>query len=242
MIIREAVFCMYYYSNHKKRAKKFFLAIVSIFLSFSIAFTVAFECVIYPSVCDYIESVLQTRILNLLNDAVDTVLNAEDISYDDIVIVDINGDDKVQTLQIDTIALNKLKAKLANTASHSADNTEDIEVKVPLGTIIGSSALAGRGPTIPFSVKTTSSVFAGFESEFSDAGINQTLHRIIINIKCISTFVLPLHRKSFTTNADYIMAHSVIVGDVPENYTVVIETGSAIEDTVSNIFDYGTGG
>ena len=242
MIIREAVFCMYYYSNRKKRAKRLSFSIFCIILSFSIAFAVLFETVVYPSVCDYIESILQTRILNLMNDAVEDVLSISNVAYDDIVIVDINEDNKVSTLQIDSIVLNTIKAKIANATSDLADGTEDIEVRIPLGTILGSSAFAGTGPNIPFAVKTTSSVFTYYKSDFSDPGINQTLHKIIINIRCISTFVLPLHRKSFTTESDYIMAQSVIVGDVPENYTVVIENGDAIEDTVGNIFDYGTGG
>lgn len=209
-------------------------------LSFIIAIGVFYETVVFPSVEDYIISLLQTKILNLISESVSYVLSQEGLTYDDFVKIKTNNDDTISTIEIDTVTLNRIKSGMAKLSSKLADNTEDITAHVPLGTVFGSSLFSGTGPLLPFSVKTTSSVFADYISEFTDAGINQTLHRIIIKIRCESTLIVPLHQSKFTTNSDFIMAQSVIVGDVPENYTVVIENGSAIEDTVSNIFDYGT--
>ena len=56
------------------------------------------------------------------------------------------------------------------------------------------------------------------ESEFLDAGINQTLHKIYADIKadvCVLTLITNL---SFEVNTKVALAETVIVGDIPKFY------------------------
>ncbi len=234
------MFYMYYTSNKVMRRKHSIFLFLSIMISVIIIFEVVFELIIYPSVSAYVESVLKTKLQTAMNSAVADYLSEEDIKYDDIAVLTKNSDGIVTSMEIDTIDLNIAKAGIANLASEYIDD-EQIKVDIPLGSLFGSTLLGGIGPRIPFSIKTASAVFVNFKSEFSDAGINQTLHKINICITCRSTYILPLHKKSFSTDADYVMAQSIIVGVVPDNYTSVIEFGDTTDNTVPNIFDYGTG-
>ena len=75
-------------------------------------------------------------------------------------------------------------------------------------------------------------------SNFASAGINQTLHRIILKVSVNVYLVMPWYRASSSVEAEFILAETLIVGKVPDAYTVVIETDE--EGELSGIVnDYG---
>ncbi len=235
------MFYMYYNSNKRIRSKRSLALFLSIVISVIIVFEVFFELVAYPAVCVYVENVLHLKLQTAMNKAAAEYLEANEIEYSDLVFLSQNADGYVTSLQVNSSELNIAKAGIAKLASGYISKDEMITVYIPVGSLLGSTAFSGIGPQIPFSIKTSSTFLVSFESEFTESGINQTLHKININVECRSAYILPLHKKSFSTKTDYIMAQSVIVGKVPENYTEVIEFGDTTDNTVPNIFDYGTG-
>ena len=63
---------------------------------------------------------------------------------------------------------------------------------------------------------------ATFSSHFSQAGINQTLHKLTMEVS-VDVAVLVLGRtESFTVTSEVVVAETVIVGAVPETY---LQTG-----------------
>jgi len=74
------------------------------------------------------------------------------------------------------------------------------------------------GPEIKLRVSPIGSVSSSFSSEFETAGINQTIHRIYLNINANVGVVLPLYTKKFNTTQHVLIAESIIVGSVPEVY------------------------
>lgn len=229
-------------SNKITRIKKKAALIIIAFICIILSLIIFIELAVYPAVVTYCESVLQTKILDIMNESADDVLNQFNPNYNDLAILTAKSDDELSSLEINTVLINKIKTAIANEVSKRVAETEDITVRIPVGSLTGNTFLGGRGPRIPISFNTTSSVFADYKNDFYSVGINQSLHSIIITVRCGAHIVMPLHKKYFETTADFIITESVIVGDVPDNFTEVIEEGSAVEDTVPNIFDYGTVG
>ena len=55
-------------------------------------------------------------------------------------------------------------------------------------------------------------------SEFVSKGINQTIHKINLDLNCKVSILTPIETISETIEATVLLAETVIVGEVPENY------------------------
>lgn len=84
--------------------------------------------------------------------------------------------------------------------------------------LLGTKILSGRGPDVPIKMSTVGNVETDLSSEFSQAGINQTLHRIYLNVSCNVTILTPFDTIEQNINNQVLIAESVIVGDVPSTY------------------------
>jgi hypothetical protein len=61
--------------------------------------------------------------------------------------------------------------------------------------------------------------------EFEDAGINQTLHRVLADITVTVFLLIPGETLSATVDSQVCVAETVIVGQVPDTY-LYIENGA----------------
>lgn len=78
--------------------------------------------------------------------------------------------------------------------------------------------MSGRGPDIPIKMSTIGNVETELISQFSHAGINQTLHRIYLNVKCKVTILTPFNTIEESIANQVLISEAVIVGEVPSNY------------------------
>ena len=59
---------------------------------------------------------------------------------------------------------------------------------------------------------------ATFESNFSQAGINQTLHQLNMIVSVDVSVLVMGETDSFTIHSEVVVAETVIIGDVPSTY------------------------
>ena len=127
----------------------------------------------------------------------------------------------ISLLTADTGKLNLLAADCAAAAQKRIMDLGEQGVSVPLGTLSGLPLLSGLGPRLSFRFTPVGMVQSSFHSEFRSAGINQTLHRITLQLTGTVRVILPGRAYSVTVTAQAPVAENVIVGDVPEAYTNV---------------------
>lgn len=190
-----------------------------------------------PVILRYAGSVAESVMLNSANEAIVNILENKKFSYDDIAVLSRDSNGLVQSLEIDTYKVNYLKSHISNEISNIIADKERYTVSIPIGTFLANTFTAGLGPDLDFKMQMTSTAFVDFEHEFKSAGINQVLHRVIVNIKINGTILVAGYKKSISTNTSAIAAQTVIVGAVPESFTNVIEEES--DNTAGLINDYG---
>ena len=78
---------------------------------------------------------------------------------------------------------------------------------------------------------------AGFENVFSAAGINQTLHQILMDVTVTVSLLLPTGSATVDVQSQVVIAETVIVGTVPDNYVNFSETQSA-SDVADKYFNF----
>ena len=82
------------------------------------------------------------------------------------------------------------------------------------------------GPIIPVQILTIRNSEASFFSEFSEAGINQTLQQLNMQVS-VDVAVLVLGKiDTFTISSQVVVAETVIIGQVPDMF---LQTGGAYE-------------
>ena len=157
-----------------------------------------------------------------MNEAILEVLGSA--STGELLSAQASNEGHVSLLTADAGKLNLLAADCAAAAQRRIQDLGEQGVSVPLGTLSGVPLLAGLGPRLSFRFTPVGMVQSSFHSEFRSAGINQTLHRITLQLTGTVRVVLPGRSYSVTVLTQAPVAESVIGGDVPEAYTNVANT------------------
>jgi len=159
--------------------------------------------------------------LRIINNAVMEELDRQGVDYDELIIVTQSSSGQVTSIQTDMLAINQLKTRILSTILEELDKEENRVVEVPVGTLLGIQFASGRGPRVEISVVPTGYAESGTYNEFISAGINQTLHRIMLTINVEVIVILAGINVKTNAEASVCIAETVIVGQIPDGYTVV---------------------
>lgn len=99
------------------------------------------------------------------------------------------------------------------------------------GSFTGFKLLSGKGPGVPIRISSIGNVETDLRSEFTAQGINQTLHRVYLQIECQVSILTPYDDITEKIKNQVLIAENVIVGKIPNTYYNIegIDTNSAIE-------------
>lgn len=172
-----------------------------------------------PALLAIAEANVSASVSRIMNDAVFSSMNTEE-KY--VQWVDVHeGENRVYLLQTNTKDLNLLASRTVEKIHARLATLGDQGISVPMGTVSGVSFFAGKGPPIQVSFRPVGSVTSSFRSDFTSAGINQTLHRVFLHLTAEVEIVLPGVTKTAIIEAEVPIAENVIVGEVPSAYTNV---------------------
>ena len=83
---------------------------------------------------------------------------------------------------------------------------------------LGISALSGISPNFKVAMERAGSVETQIDSEFTAVGINQTLHRIYLDLNCSISILTPFETVNRDVSTKVLLTETVIVGEVPSTY------------------------
>lgn len=173
---------------------------------------------------------------SVINDAVLSELDRIGADYPSLVTLSTNSDGDVTSVQSNVININRLKTNIADRVEREIARLSAVDIRIPIGTLLGLQLLHGKGFNVGMSVVPLGYASTTIISEFTDAGINQTLHRIIIEIGVDVDALIPGYETRVPVKTSIVAAETVIVGRVPNAYThVVTESG----DLAGTLNDYG---
>ena len=151
------------------------------------------------------------------NEAVAEIMATEGYDYDDFVIFEKDIDGKITAFSTNTTLINALSTELMRTViDKSASGSLDI--RIPMGNLIGMSTMQGRGPKIPVEIIMLTSSHADYSNEFVSSGINQTKHRISLNVTVNIVILIPWATIETAVQTEVLLVETVIIGEVPETY------------------------
>ena len=200
-----------------RRLRKFlhFLILIS---ALAIALYIAFRIQYRDTIRSLAEPQVRNATSDLINDAIDLQIDIGNIQYDRIVYFekDLNG--KITALKTNMSEVNRLKTAILNLINDEILAIDTADISIPLGSLFLPEFLSGRGPSIPVHILSIRNSDASFSSDFTEAGINQTLQRINMEV-LVDVSILVLGRtQSFTVASQVIVAETIIVGQVPDTF------------------------
>ena len=74
------------------------------------------------------------------------------------------------------------------------------------------------GYNIPIKVSTIGNVETELKSEFVEKGINQTLHRVYLQVDTEVNILTPYNTISEEIKNQILIAENVIIGNIPQTY------------------------
>ncbi len=193
----------------------FFTAVI---LALFLAFRGKYRLVIR----DLAETQVKNTTSDLTNDAIAKQIAAGDILYDRIVYFEKDLDGKITALKTNMSEVNRLKTDILNIINDEILALDTWDIGIPLGSLFLPEFFSGKGPAIPVHILSIRNSDAVFESRFTQAGINQTLHKVIMEVSVDVAVLVLGETTSFTMNSEVVVAETVIVGAVPDTF---LQTG-----------------
>lgn len=179
---------------------------------------------------EIIQQLAETQVKNttsdLANDAIAKQIADGVIQYDRIVFFEKDLDGRITALKTNMSEINRLKTDILNIINDEILALDTSDIGIPLGSFFLPELLSGRGPVIPVNVLSIRNSDAAFSSNFVQAGINQTLHQLIMLVSVDVAVLVLGHTSSFTITSEVVIAETVIVGSVPNTY---LQTGGNYE-------------
>ena len=178
-----------------------------------------------PVVQEMARALVESAASTVINEAIEQQLQDEGIDYDSIVTLETNANGAVTALKTNINEINRLKTSILSLVDSKLMNLPVSEVGLPLGSLILPEFFAGSGPRLPVKVLSVSPSDAEFHNAFSEAGINQTSHRIEMEVTITMLILTPVGTEDVTASSTVVVAETVIVGTVPGSY-VDVRTGT----------------
>ena len=198
---------------------KIFRVVIAIagFIAIFVFCTVYFRANIVPTVMD--SSVAQMRAIttNAVNIAATSVLN-DGLTYDQLFEIEKDKDGKIAMIKANSPQINKIAREIANLAQANLDSLGTQEIQIAAGTFTGLALLMGFGPDVTIKITPIGTATCDFVSYFQSAGINQTLHKIYIDVYADVSIVTPIDQPTIQVKAEVLVCENMIVGEIPDTY------------------------
>lgn len=184
---------------------------------------------------DVIRDLAETQVKNstsdLTNDAIAKQIADGIIQYDRIVYFEKDLDGKITALKTNMSEVNRLKTDILNIINDEILALDTSDLGIPVGSLFLPEFFSGRGPAIPVHILSIRNSDASFRSNFTQAGINQTLHQLTMEVSVDVAVLVLAQTSSFTISSEVVVAETVIVGDVPGTF---LQTGGDYEFQTEN--------
>lgn len=171
---------------------------------------------------DAIFALAQTQVRNatsdLINDSIDEQIDLRNIHYDRIVYFEKDLEGKITALKTNMAEVNRLKTAILNLVNDEILAMDTSRLSIPLGSLALPELFSGRGPAIPVEIIAIRNSDGSFGSSFLEAGINQTIHQITMEVIVDVTVLVMGKAEEFTVGSQVVVAETVIVGQVPNTF------------------------
>ena len=204
----------YKYLKKNKDKSKFFLFLIIIMIAIIMCL------IIYNS----IDPVFEEAALTEAKAIATRITNEESTraivgyTYEDLFTIEKDSEGNIQMINANILKLNLLTSDIASFIQKSLDKNDYSKIKLSIGSLTGIKMLSGLEPNINVKINSAGEVETDLRSEFVSQGINQTLHKIYLQINSRVTILTPIKTLQEEISNQVLLAEHVIIGQIPSTY------------------------
>ena len=157
---------------------------------------------------------VNNHVTTQLNAALSELLTGEG----NLVDIQRGADGEILAVSGNMERINQIRGQVVQAALDTIAAIDVHTLGVPMGSLFDFDLLWAKGPVIEVHSLVAGTVSTQVRSEFQSAGINQTLHRVLLDVEVPLTVLLPGSRGHTTAQITLCAAETVIVGKVPQTY------------------------
>ncbi len=165
-------------------------------------------------------SALKNSLSNVLDGAVNDIVDQLGVKYDEMVNIQKNKSGQITAITLNSTYINAYKTEISDKCSDRLSRFDETSVPIPLGAIIGGSFFNGKGFCINVDATIYGFAVTDVESHFESAGINQTRHRIYLDVQASAHAYMGLCHLNETVDETIVLVETIIVGQVPQSYYI----------------------
>ena len=202
--------------SHKSRRKiKNIMPVVSIFL---VAIITCF------SIWNFVNPIFETLCKDKAKSEATIITNEETTkiiekyNYDTFFTIQKDEKGSIQIINANVLKINQVTSDIAVAIQKALDSNEKNRVYIYSGAITGIRFLSGAGPRIPLKIASVGNIDTDLKSEFISQGVNQTLHRVYLEIKANVSILSSFKTIESSIQNQVLIAEHVIIGEIPSNY------------------------
>ena len=169
-----------------------------------------------PAIEDMAAARVADEASDLIAEAITAQMERDGVCYDSVVSLEKDAQGRLLALRTDMNRLNRLRNETLSIINERLTGGDESELGVPLGSVFLPALLSGKGPRLPVRVLTVSNCDAEFYSGFREAGINQTLHRITMQVAMNVTLLTPAGTQTVRVDSGVVVAETILIGQVPQ--------------------------
>lgn len=213
---RRPVLVSTYHMRLTRKQRNIIKLIVFVIIAFILVISVTSN--IQPIVTEMARTKARDIVTLAVNEAVNEKMSDGSLDYEELVTLEKDESGNITALTSNMAKINILQAEIISEVIGRVSEMGTADLKIPFGNIIGGNLLSGRGPGVPIRIISLSTSSASFTSEFISAGINQTKHQIILEIRVDVNILVPGNTTGTEISTDVLVAETIIVGSVPDSY------------------------
>ncbi len=212
---------------HKKRKFKrkklfkipfFSLTILCIFIWLIYLFILQFENEVLPTAIKVSQKYATNIISQEINKSVERTITSLRLHTNDFFNKNVNKDTNKTYLDVDTILINNVCAKVSDELSKNLKNINDTKIDLPIGVFSGISAFSEFGPPFTVSLSSIGDAIVDYETNFQSVGINQINFQVYLNINCSISIINPMYKKDIDVSRKLMLVNTIFDGEVPKTY------------------------
>lgn len=142
----------------------------------------------------------------------------QNYNYDSMFSIEKDIDGKISMIQMNMYRVNIIISDIAYYIQEQMKLPENSTISIPIGNFLGSNLFSGYGPNVKMKVVLLGTVETDLKSEFTEKGINQTLHRVYLQIDCKIQILSSYKKIEQNVSNQFLIAENVILGEIPSTY------------------------
>ncbi len=165
------------------------------------------------------DNLLKTKtktIISMATDkAINDIFNDQNISLSSLYTTNYSINGELTQINVNTVVINKICTEISSNLSEIFNSDNSNSVDIPMLSLYNINIFNNVGPMLHQTISLIANANVTYDQSFSEAGINQTLFELWLNIEVQLQTNNPLNNQIYYETRKIPLISTIINGNVP---------------------------